>query len=141
MSRRIRTRGIKRGGRRVSVDAIPTAFSEGDEESDFASATSAPDRYFAGDIPNTSALGLVLDRMLERLPQDERDCLHLVVVSGMSQRRAAELLGWILPSGHPDGKKVARAIERATAQLRKWLTGASWVEALLEGRITDLGDE
>jgi DNA-directed RNA polymerase specialized sigma24 family protein len=118
----------------VSVYTVSmSAGSEGATEAVF-------DRYFEPDVPADVALGLVMDRLLERLTADQRDVLHLVVVSGMTMNQAAEFLGWRLPSGW-DRKRVSRQLEQGVGRLRGWLTGAPWMAQLLEGRVVSMFGE
>ena len=112
-------------------------------------AMAVEDVYFAAD-DQERALAMLLDHMCDKLEEDERDCLHLVLVAGMTMNQAAEYLGWRLPdkagtqastrprSGAWDRKRVSRNLDRAKRKLRGWLTGTPWVDVLLEGRMTKL---
>lgn len=113
----------------------PLSLSHLDVETLSFETLTTHDLYLAPPEGGTTALALVVDRLLEHLPSAERDCLHLVVVSGMSMAEAARTLGWILPSGDDDRKKVARHIGRGVFQMRVWLTGSPWIASMLEDRL------
>ena len=89
------------------------------------------DLYLAERKVEPTSLAMVVDRLLDHLPEGERECVHLTVVSGMTLGEAARMLEWVLPSGDTDRKKVARHVERGLDQMRVWLTSAPWIRALV----------
>lgn len=70
------------------------------------------------------------DRALEELPFDDREPFRLVVIANMTYRQAAEWLGWQLATGEPNGRRVYRRVERASAMLRLRLAGDGPAEEL-----------
>lgn len=88
------------------------------------------DVYLASEPAGPSALAMVVDRLLDHLEEEARDCVQLVVVSGMTMAEAARELEWWLPSGDEDRKRVARRIRQGLSQLRSWL-GVPWIDVLI----------
>lgn len=132
-----------------STGHYPLSLDTFDDHLAFAELTVGDDEDRAGAVDGVPAVGLVLDRLLDRLPDDERDVVNLVVVRGLTMGEAARFLGWELPgryedrprSGPADRKRVSRVLERAVDRLREQLAGAPWIDRILEGRVGELGDD
>jgi hypothetical protein len=87
------------------------------------------DEYFVEEEGDTT-LAIVLDKMLEDLPEDLRGPVSLVYLSGVSYRNAGRTLGI-------DHKTVKARAERGVAVLRSRLTDTAWVAALLDGMLPE----
>jgi hypothetical protein len=87
------------------------------------------DEYFVEEEGDTT-LAIVLDKMLEDLPEDLRGPVSLVYLSGLSYRNAGRTLGI-------DHKTVKARAERGVAVLRSRLTDTAWVAALLDGMLPE----
>ena len=82
------------------------------------------------------ALGLVMESLLRRLPDDERHAVELVHVASLSYREAAAEAGWTLSTGQPDPKRAWRLSRRGLGRLREGLAGG-WEEALAAHRLPE----
>lgn len=87
------------------------------------------DEYFVEE-EGDSTLAIVLDKMLEDLPEDLRAPVSLVYLSGVSYRNAGRTLGI-------DHKTVKARAERGINILRSRLTDTAWVAALLDGMLPE----
>jgi DNA-directed RNA polymerase specialized sigma24 family protein len=87
------------------------------------------DQYFVEE-EGDSTLAIVLDKMLEDLPEDLRAPVSLVYLSGVSYRNAGRTLGI-------DHKTVKARAERGINILRSRLTDTAWVAALLDGMLPE----
>lgn len=87
------------------------------------------DEYFVEEEGDTT-LAIVLDKMLEDLPEDLRGPVSLVHLSGVSYRNAGRTLGI-------DHKTVKARAERGINILRSRLTDTAWVAALLDGMLPE----
>jgi hypothetical protein len=87
------------------------------------------DEYFV-DEQGDSTLAIVLDKMLEDLPEDLRGPVSLVHLSGVSYRSAGRTLNL-------DHKTVKSRAEKGIAILRARLKDTAWVAALLDGALPD----
>lgn len=81
------------------------------------------------------SLGLVVDQLLEGLPEPQRRCIELVVLSRLSYRDAAEFMGWHTAGSKPDGKKAWRAVRTGLERLRRRLDGDGWPQAIAGHRL------
>jgi DNA-directed RNA polymerase specialized sigma24 family protein len=103
----------------TSVEAIPTIMNKLVQH----------DEYFAEEA-GESTLAIVLDKMLEDLPEDLRAPVSLVYLSGISYRSAGRTLGL-------DHKTVKSRAEKGIAVMRARLKDTAWVAALLEGAVPE----
>lgn len=87
------------------------------------------DEYFVEE-KGDSTLAIVLDKMLEDLPEELRGPVSLVYLSGISYRSAGRTLGL-------DHKTVKARAERGIEVLRSRLKDTAWVAALLEGALPE----
>jgi hypothetical protein len=87
------------------------------------------DEYFV-DEQGDSTLAIVLDKMLEDLPEDLRGPVSLVHLSGVSYRSAGRTLNL-------DHKTVKSRAEKGIAILRARLKDTAWVAALLDGALPE----
>jgi hypothetical protein len=87
------------------------------------------DEYFV-DEQGDSTLAIVLDKMLEDLPEDLRGPVSLVYLSGVSYRSAGRTLNL-------DHKTVKSRAEKGIAILRSRLKDTAWVAALLDGALPE----
>jgi DNA-directed RNA polymerase specialized sigma24 family protein len=85
------------------------------------------DHYFFEE-QGESTLAIVLDRILDDLPQDLADPVRLVYLRGKSDRAAARILGI-------DHKTVKARRLRGVEQMRKRLTDSVWIAEMLRGYI------
>jgi DNA-directed RNA polymerase specialized sigma24 family protein len=87
------------------------------------------DEYFV-EQEGDSTLAIVLDKMLDDLPEDLRGSVSLVYLSGVSYRSAGRTLGL-------DHKTVKSRAERGVKIMRNRLMDTAWVAALLEGMLPE----
>lgn len=87
------------------------------------------DEYFAEE-ESESTLAIVLDKMLEDLPEELRAPVSLIHLSGVSYRSAGRTLGL-------DHKTVKSRAEKGIAVLRSRLRDTAWVAALLDGVVPE----
>lgn len=85
------------------------------------------DEYFVEEQPE-STLAIVLDKMLDDLPEELRAPVSLIHLSGLSYRSAGRTLGL-------DHKTVKARAEKGLKILRARLRDTAWVAALLDGVI------
>jgi DNA-directed RNA polymerase specialized sigma24 family protein len=84
---------------------------------------------FFGDEPSQdTVLSIVLDTLLEELPKEQEDAVRLLYIMGLSQHKAAKIIG----CSH---KTVKSRADKGIATLRARLTDASWIADLLGGLI------
>jgi hypothetical protein len=87
------------------------------------------DEYFAEDVDDTeTTLTIVLMRLLEDLPEKEREALRQVVINGLSLREASE----ILKCSHQSAKN--RSV-RGAAMLKQRLKESVWFADMLGGSV------
>jgi len=103
----------------TSVETIPTIMNK----------LVQYDEYFVEEA-GESTLAIVLDKMLEDLPEDLRAPVSLVYLSGISYRSAGRTLGL-------DHKTVKSRAEKGIAVMRARLKDTAWVAALLEGAVPE----
>jgi hypothetical protein len=85
------------------------------------------------------ALALVLDALVDRLPEPERSVLQ-GVAAGLTNAELGRLLGYdpafLAATGRPEGpierKTVWRWKDRGAKRLAGWLEQATWLHALAE---------
>ena len=87
------------------------------------------DEYFAEEQGETT-LAIVLDKMLEDLPEQYRLPVSLVYLSGCSYRSAGRTLGI-------DHKTVKMRANKGIDILRERLRDTAWVAAMLDGMIPE----
>jgi len=90
------------------------------------------DEYFVEEEAD-STLAIVLDKMLDDLPEELRGPVSLVHLSGVSYRSAGRTLGL-------DHKTVKARAERGVEVMRSRLRDTAWVAALLEGALPEQDD-
>lgn len=88
-------------------------------------APSAEDEYFNDEDPMTT-LAIVMDKILDDLPQDIAQAVSLVHLNGMSLRAAAKIL-------KVDHKTVKARAQKGVDMMRVRLTDSVWVAEMLRG--------
>jgi hypothetical protein len=86
------------------------------------------DTYFDEDPEGASTLSIVMDRILEDLPEELQDPVRLVHLEGKSFRAAAKIIGI-------DHKTVKARVERGVKLLRTRLIDSVWIAEMLRGYI------
>lgn len=110
--------------RPLSVD--PTRYEQSEQ---VLKAMSTTDEYFVDEKPE-DPLVLVIESLLSTLPEDERSCVEMVLMAGLSQHEAARTLGFINKSGKEDHKKVTRRLVWALNKMRTTLTSPTFSLAI-----------
>ena len=87
------------------------------------------DEYFVEE-EGESTLAIILDKMLEDLPEELRSPVSMVYLSGVSYRSAGRTLGL-------DHKTVKARADRGIKVLRDRLMDTAWVAALLDGMLPE----
>jgi len=87
------------------------------------------DEYFT-EQDGTTTLGIVLDRILEELPDELEEAVRLVHLAGISYRSAGRTIG-------VDHKTVKARADRGVTILRKRLTDTVWLATLIGGMVPD----
>jgi hypothetical protein len=87
------------------------------------------DEYFVEEYGD-STLAIVLDKMLDDLPEELRGPVSLVHLSGVSYRSAGRTLNL-------DHKTIKSRAEKGIAILRSRLKDTAWVAALLDGALPE----
>jgi len=85
------------------------------------------DTYFKEEEGQTT-LQIVLDKILEELPDELEEAVRLIFLAGMSQRSAARTIG-------VDHKTVKARADKGVKILRKQLTDSVWLTSLLNGML------
>jgi DNA-directed RNA polymerase specialized sigma24 family protein len=88
------------------------------------------DEYFVEEDGYESTLAIILDKMLDDLPEDLRGPVSLVHLSGVSYRSAGRTLNL-------DHKTVKSRAEKGIEVLRSRLKDTAWIASLLDGMIPD----
>lgn len=83
------------------------------------------DEYFFED-EGTPTLGMVMDRILDELPEDISESVRLVHLEGRSLRAAGRIL-------NIDHKTVKSRVDKGVAAMRKRLTDSVWIAEMLRG--------
>ena len=87
------------------------------------------DEYFF-EQEGTTTLGMVMDKILEELPEEISEAVMLVHLEGRSLRAAGRIMG-------VDHKTVKSRVEKGIAAMRKRLTDSVWIAEMLRGYIPD----
>jgi len=85
------------------------------------------DTYFKEEQGQTT-LQIVLDKILDELPEELEECVRLVYLAGLTLRSAGRTLGI-------DHKTVKARAEKGVKMLRKRLNDSIWLTTLLTGMI------
>jgi predicted DNA-binding protein (UPF0251 family) len=91
------------------------------------------DTYFKEEEGQTT-LQIVLDKILEELPDELEEAVRLIFLAGMSQRSAARTIG-------VDHKTVKARADKGVKILRKQLTDTVWLTSLLNGMLPTDSEE
>lgn len=79
-------------------------------------------------------LAIVMDRLLADLPPHLEEAVRLTHLAGLSQRKAAAIVG-------VDHKTVAARARKGIAELRSRIEDSVWLADLLKGQIPDEFDQ
>lgn len=121
--------------KRTSLD--PSWFEHGA----IAKQTATLDTYPSSDADATpGALLMVLDEMVQQLPEPDRSAVQMTVMSGYSYQEAAEMLEPQL-GRLVDRKTLWRWARRGLLTVKERLGDAPWASVLTEGRIPLLDDD
>jgi DNA-directed RNA polymerase specialized sigma24 family protein len=113
--------------RQTTID--PSALAVGT----IALQTADIDRYFALD---DDVLTLIVQALLDRLPEPERSCVRMTVMARIPYAEAGRLLGAEEePPRAIDGKTVWRWAHRGLVLLKAQLAESPWAAEMLSGRI------
>lgn len=83
------------------------------------------DEYFF-ETEGTTTLGMVMDKILDDLPEEIAEPVRLVHLEGRSLRAAGRILG-------VDHKTVKARVEKGVAAMRQRLTDSVWIAEMLRG--------
>lgn len=86
------------------------------------------DEYFAEDTDRYTTLTIVMDTLLQDLPEEYREPVRLVHLEGKSLRAAAKILSI-------DHKTVKSRVEKGVALLKTKLIDSVWIAEMLRGYI------
>lgn len=86
------------------------------------------DSYFDADQDKESTLSIVLDWILEDMPEDLSESVRLVYLEGKTFRAAGRVLG-------VDHKTVAARCKRGVSLMQDKLLDTAWVAEMLRGYI------
>jgi len=86
------------------------------------------DSYFSEDTDNYSTLSIVMEKIVQDLPEELREPVHLVHLEGKSYRAAAKILGI-------DHKTVKARVDRGVVMLKSRLVDSVWIAEMLRGYI------
>ena len=86
------------------------------------------DEYFAEVEDNHSTLAIVMEKIVQELPEELREPVHLVHLEGKTFRAAAKILGI-------DHKTVKARVDRGIAILKARLVDSVWIAEMLRGYI------
>lgn len=89
-------------------------------------ARSAEDEFLSEEVDNNTTLAIVMDKILEDLPEDLQAPVRLVHLDGKSHRAAARILGI-------DHKTVKSRADRGISMLKARLVDSIWVAEMLRG--------
>jgi hypothetical protein len=87
------------------------------------------DEYFVDESGQTT-LAIVLDRILDELPEHLEEAVRLVYLAGISYRSAARTIG-------VDHKTIKARADKGVDLLRKRLTDTVWLASLINGMLPD----
>ena len=121
---------IELAGRRPKRTTIdPAALADGE----IARQTGSRDRYFG--LPD-DVLTLIVQAMVDRLPEPDRSCVRMTVMSRLSYAEAGRLLGVDLGrAGAVDPRTVWRWARRGVDLLRVSLAESPWAADMLVDRV------
>ena len=105
----------------------PTRYQQSEQ---VLKAMSTTDEYFVEEKPE-DPLVLVVETLLSVLPEDERACVEMCIMAGISQHQAAITLGYINSNGKEDHKKVSRRLVWALRKMKSTLESPSFVSAMI----------
>jgi len=88
------------------------------------------DEYFVEEDGYESTLAIIIDKLLDDLPEDLRAPVSLIYLSGISYRSAGRTL-------NIDHKTVKNRADKGIAILRSKLTDTAWIASLLENMIPE----
>lgn len=88
------------------------------------------DNHDSEEPPFERMLAIVMDRLLADLPPDQEEAVRLIHLAGLSQHKAAAIIG-------VTHKTAAARSRRGVAALRKRLEDSVWLADLLRGQIPD----
>jgi DNA-directed RNA polymerase specialized sigma24 family protein len=86
------------------------------------------DQYFAEETDNYNTLAIVMEKIVQDLPEELREPVHLVHLEGKTFRAAAKILGI-------DHKTVKARVDRGVALLKSRLVDSVWIAEMLRGYI------
>jgi DNA-directed RNA polymerase specialized sigma24 family protein len=92
------------------------------------------DTYFEEERDYETTLAIVLDKLLDNLPEELRSPVSLVYLSGVSYRSAGRTLGL-------DHKTVKLRADKGIKALRDRLKDTAWIATLLDGSLPDEYEE
>jgi len=75
-------------------------------------------------------LAIVMDQLLDDLPPDQEEAVRLIHLAGLSQHKAAAIIG-------VTHKTAAARARRGVAAMRKRLEDSVWLADLLKGQIPE----
>lgn len=91
---------------------------------------SASDVYFADTPDGENTLAIVLDRLLDELPAEQEEAVRLLYLSGLSQHKAAAIIG-------VTHKTVKARADKGVAAMRRRLADSVWIADLVRGMVPD----
>jgi DNA-directed RNA polymerase specialized sigma24 family protein len=86
------------------------------------------DTYFEEDEPETTTLAIVMDHVLDQLPEELADCVRLIHLEGRSHRDAGRTLGI-------DHKTAKARADKGIEYMRSRLIDSVWIAEMLRGYI------
>lgn len=118
-----------RGGHQTGGDKKTWVFDPSDAEVDMIPQIREQlvhyDEYFFEEHGD-STLAIVMDRVLDELPEHIADAVRLVHLRGKSLRAAAKIMG-------VDHKTVKARVDKGVLLMRKRLTDSLWIAEMLRG--------
>lgn len=93
-----------------------------------------------GATDGPDVLALVIDRLVERLQEPDRTCVHMSIMAGCTFQETADLLSeerWLAdPDAPPVHRKTAwKWAQRGLDQVKAWLVGTPWLLEMLAGQV------
>jgi DNA-directed RNA polymerase specialized sigma24 family protein len=92
------------------------------------------DTYFDEDPSYETTLAIIMDKLLEDLPENYKASVSLVHLSGLSYRKAGLVLNL-------DHKTVKSRATKGLEILREKLTDTAWITTLLKGSLPETEEE
>jgi DNA-directed RNA polymerase specialized sigma24 family protein len=118
---------MQTGGAKKTWSFDPAQLEDMSPIRDALTARSAEEEFLDEDQGMTT-LAIVMDKILDDLPQDLADAVRLVHLRGMSLRSAAKVL-------KVDHKTVKSRVGKGVDLMRKRLTDSVWIAEMLRGYI------